>query len=350
MDAQQFQDLMTALAAGLQNLIPAQQQAQGGAPAPKINVRIPTYKGAPEENVITWMLQCQNIFQAQGIANEQQRIYYAATGFEGAALHWYLNRVQVAQANNNADVFNDWTAFATALRTAFQPPNHQQYLRQQLKQLHQTGTVQEYGMAFRNLLGQIDDMAEADKIAYFVEGMKPATRMEVSYRSPATFEEAWTTAVKYDLAMYGVGKQSARRNEQQKPKSFSKSNSSQNRRPYIPAPMYTSDNRQTVPMELDQLDERKKQEMMKKGLCFKCGRSGHRARDCKVMKAKFNQIETEEPESSSSSAEFVRLEENREQLLRFNGKVNGKPAWILLDSGASRNFIDKKFVQENKLP
>jgi Retrotransposon gag protein len=176
MDAQQFQLLLTALTDGLQNLAPAQQQAQqGGAPAPKINIRIPTYKGAPEENVITWMLQCQNIFMAQGIAEGQQRIHYAATGFEGAALHWYLNRVQVAQAANNANVFADWAAFADALRVAFQPPNHQQYLRQQLKQLRQTGTIQEYGMAFRNLLGQIDNMAEEDKIAYFVEGMKPST-------------------------------------------------------------------------------------------------------------------------------------------------------------------------------
>jgi len=176
---------------GLQNLAPAQPQAQqAGAPAPKINVRIPTYRGAPEENVITWMLQCQNIFLAQGIADEQKRIHYAATGFESAALHWYLNRVQVAQVANNPNVFANWAAFAAALRIAFQPPNHQQYLRQQLKQLRQTGTVQEYGMAFRNLLGQIDDMAEADKIAYFVKGMKPSTRIEVSYCSPATFEDA----------------------------------------------------------------------------------------------------------------------------------------------------------------
>ena len=67
-------------------------------------------------------------------------------------------------------------------------------------------------------------------------------------------------------------------------------------------------------------------------------------KDCySSLKAKVNQIKSED-DISSSSAEFVRLEENKEQLLHFNGKINGKSAWILLDSGASRNFINKKFV------
>ncbi|CAG8768663.1 5927_t:CDS:1, partial [Acaulospora morrowiae] len=41
---------------------------------------------------------------------------------------------------------------------------------------------------------------------------------------------------------------------------------------------------------------------------------------------------------TTSDAEFIHIEENQEQLLRFNDKINGRPAWILLDSGASKNF------------
>lgn len=36
-------------------------------------------------------------------------------------------------------------------------------------------------------------------------------------------------------------------------------------------------------------------------------------------------------------------------MLRFNGTVNGQKAWILLDSGASRNFVDTKFAQRNNM-
>ena len=135
MDATQFNTLLQALTQGLQGLVPQPQvQQQVVAPATsKISVKIPTYRAASEENVMTWMLQCLNIFEAQGLKNEQARIHYAATGFEGAALHWYLNRVQAAKDQNQALVFADWNTFATALHTSFQPPNFQQYLRQQLK-------------------------------------------------------------------------------------------------------------------------------------------------------------------------------------------------------------------------
>ena len=36
--------------------------------------------------------------------------------------------------------------------------------------------------------------------------------------------------------------------------------------------------------------------------------------------------------------------------MRFNGKINGKSAWILLDSGTSKNFINTKFVKQHHLP
>ncbi|CAG8567846.1 9264_t:CDS:2, partial [Acaulospora morrowiae] len=64
--------------------------------------------------------------------------------------------------------------------------------------------------------------------------------------------------------------------------------------------------------------------------------------------ANINQIETE-GSVSASFIDFVRLEKNKEQLLCFNEKINGKSAWILLDSGASKNFVDTKFVEKNHL-
>ncbi|CAG8791449.1 2593_t:CDS:1, partial [Acaulospora morrowiae] len=54
-------------------------------------------------------------------------------------------------------------------------------------------------------------------------------------------------------------------------------------------------------------------------------------------------------QSTTSNAEFIHIAENQEQLLRFYGKINGYPAWILLDSGASKNFVDKKFADKNQL-
>ena len=71
-------------------------------------------------------------------------------------------------------------------------------MRQQIRNLRQTGSVQNYTSQFRNLVGQTTGMGEQDQITYYIEGLKPATKMEVSYRAPATFEDAWKTAIQYD--------------------------------------------------------------------------------------------------------------------------------------------------------
>ena len=89
-----------------------------------------------------------------------------------------------------------------------------------------------------------------------------------------------------------------------------------------------------------------------RGNCYNCGKPGHYAKDCHVKtKARANQIEETVSTSSrqNDNAELAVINDNCEQLLKFNEKVNGYNAWILLDSGASRNFIDNKFVEKNHL-
>ena len=49
-------------------------------------------------------------------------------------------------------------------------------------------------------------MEELDKISYFIDGLKAATKMEVNHQAPETFEDAWKLAIHYDTAMFGLGK------------------------------------------------------------------------------------------------------------------------------------------------
>ena len=46
----------------------------------------------------------------------------------------------------------------------------------------------EYGMCFRNLIGQINEISKLDKVTYFVDELKQATKAEVNYQVPETFE------------------------------------------------------------------------------------------------------------------------------------------------------------------
>ena len=262
---------------------------------------------------------------------------------QGAALHWYLNKVQATP--NNQQIFTSCDDFMTQLRAAFKPPNYQQHLRRQLKQLKQTGSVHEYGAQFRNLIGQITDIAELDKVTYFVEGLKHATKMEVNYRVPGNFEDAWKLAINYDTAMFGQGK------------SGKGTSSSSLLRKFPPHNIYKNNNynynnqqtNQSIPIELDQVESYNKGKFNNKGKgkqipkvdCYHCGKTGNYAKECRAPqpKAKITSIEEQ-----NNNIELTYLEDNKERLLKFKGKVNGIPALILLDSGASQNYIDKKFV------
>ena len=49
-------------------------------------------------------------------------------------------------------------------------------------------------------------MGPLDQVAYYIDGSKAATRIEVSYQAPEMLEDAWKLAIRYNTAMFGLGK------------------------------------------------------------------------------------------------------------------------------------------------
>ena len=68
MDIDQFNVFMVAFQTGMTALVLTVHN-----PSPKISVKISAFKGASKDNVMTWMLQVQNFFKAQGIENDQKK-------------------------------------------------------------------------------------------------------------------------------------------------------------------------------------------------------------------------------------------------------------------------------------
>jgi hypothetical protein len=126
MNTQQFQQFMAAFQNSMKALATvdkgkgtASSSSSGSSHStPKISIMLPKYKGEPNENVVVWLRQVKNIFYAQGIKDEGTMIHYAATAFEDAALHWFVNKVKDASGT----AFTSWADFVKALKNAFNLP------------------------------------------------------------------------------------------------------------------------------------------------------------------------------------------------------------------------------------
>ncbi|CAG8439411.1 17262_t:CDS:10 [Cetraspora pellucida] len=121
------------------------------------------------ENVLTWLLQVNLLFKARKVGDDKQ-LQYIIVELQDAALQWYLNQVQ---ANEGHQPFTDCESFAASIK---------------------------------NLLSQIDEMHEADKIMYFTEGLKGATKAEINYHVSETLNDTIKLATSYDSAMYDITK------------------------------------------------------------------------------------------------------------------------------------------------
>src|SRR5690242_10248592 len=113
-------------------------------------------------------------------------------------------------------------------------------------------------------------------------------------------------------------------------------------------------------MELDQAEHQKgnrirpaktdadKEAYKKNGQCFRCGNKGHLSKFCPHKPTSNNYGSNKGHVSVLEKPEPLK-HKNEEQLLKFKGQIKNQQATILIDSRASRNFINKKFAQTLRL-
>jgi hypothetical protein len=137
----------------------------------------------------------------------------------------------------------------------------------------------------------------------------------------------------------------------------------------------TAVNEGPTPMDLGKLEERSWYQNRKQGKektyqhspgpCYSCGEIGHLARNCenrqkrKEKNGHLHSLATNEckhsPANNKKEVEEVNRSEDgdrnetNERLVRFDGRLNDLPVRVLIDSGASRNFIDAEWAMSTGL-
>lgn len=357
MDNHQYQQAMTDALIRIGKLceqLQGQQQQQSdkwGASASIIVKPPPPFSGKSGENIGAWIFQVESFFEIKQIP-AGDRLRYMPSFLGGQALVWFQSACTQIKSQSRGP-FETWDSFLDELQKQFLPPNHQQSLRRQLRRLQQKGSVQAYISEFREIVSQIGNMSEEDKICFFTEGLQHQARNELFYRSPSTLDEAISIASSFTGSKIPIHEIKTYQAPQE------------------------SD---THPMELGALSKGKKYIPRPKKFCEVHGSGYHSTQECRAARSgqifspkssekptfpprKLNTISQVDNEIGEELERIKPVDElntiikdhfemvngSKADLLCFQGVINGHTANILVDSGATHDYISSNFIKKHEI-
>lgn len=87
-----------------------------------------------------------------------------------------------------------WYDFKREFKRQFYPENSQEIALKKRSTLKQTGTLSEYIKTYNSLMLEIEEMSDACRLLYFMDGLQRWAEQELKRRKPQTLAEAITVA------------------------------------------------------------------------------------------------------------------------------------------------------------
>lgn len=280
---------------------------------------LPEFHGLPTEDVNSWIFLLEHYFRGHNIAEAKQTIF-AGSFLRSSALQWY-RRTLSERGEWNVFPFED---FKNGLRSMFLPRNHQQQLRGKLDQLKQAGNLPLYINDFMNIMNQVIDMSEEDRIHYFIRGLSPKTKAEIGYSCPKSLHHAIELAQNFDSNFFGNRNANA----------------------------YNQYEQRHDAMEINQVgSERTRSGSKPTGskwnstpktngskFCKYCKKSGHTFEECR-KRMKHENVKINQSSSYPHGSDFIHI----------NAIINNVEATCMIDTGANQSIISEKTAMRSQL-
>ncbi|XP_058734110.1 uncharacterized protein LOC131605817 [Vicia villosa] len=346
-------------------------------------VELPAFDG---EDPVGWISRAEVYFRVQDTTPEM-RVNLAQLCMEGGTIHFFNSLIGEEERLT-------WEALKEALLERYGGHGDGD-VYEQLTELKQEGTVEEYITEFEYLTAQIPKLPEKQFRGYFLHGLKPEIRGKV--RSLAAMGEMNRTKL---LQVTRVVEREVRGGNgtsfNRGPKSGygSTHNGSSGRKNgsdwgmirgrdigsnggvksgssgFIGDKQAQIDKKQIGPRDrgFKHLSYNEPMERKQKGLCFKCGGPFHPMHQCPDKQLRVLVVEDDGDEEEEAKLLAVEVDESDEEkgemsllnlhhiahkthhTMKFQGSIQGVEVLILVDSGVTHNFISQKLVHQMDWP
>ncbi|GJT84253.1 putative mitochondrial protein [Tanacetum coccineum] len=278
---------------------------------------------------------------------------------EGDALSWY-------RWSDSRSPFRSWGSLKRKLFERFQESN-EGMLYEQFLAITQTGTSRERVMLFEKLAGQLVGISEEVLEGTFIKGLKPDIRSAVRVMQPEGLNHAMKLTISlggnknYDMFIRGGG--SNRSMGPTSTSSYTRNSGTSSTRTLvstIPADRKNGSGSLVRPGPFKRLTEAEFTEKRSEGLCFKCDEKflpGHRC-PTKILQVLLvgDDEEFVEEETNGSDTSHVHLDSVEVSLnsvigftsprtMKLCGNIGGIDIVVLIDSGATHNFLSQELVK-----
>ncbi|XP_038678483.1 uncharacterized protein LOC119979936 [Tripterygium wilfordii] len=344
----------------------AQSSAQGRQPYMEDRPRIdfPRFSG---EDLETWIYKSQQYFDYYQVPITKQ-VTTAKFYLEGKALVWFREVEQTGQITS-------FESLVTAVKSRFGTTPLVSPMVD-LMRLRQEHTVEVYKEKFEEIILKIQDLSERHKLSCFIGGLKEEIRLSVQMLKPQSSNEAYELA-RMQQEILAVRKSNKSNAPGATPAKLDPGGGQQDKTESSPGGnMRRSGGNNINSLPVQKITPQQMKEKREKGLCFHCDQKWVPGHKCSSPKLFF--IEMEEPTNRESievqedvvgelvgetiEPKLMKIQfeptvtlqairgDTSPETMRVVGYVGSMPLTILVDSGATHNFVDATIATQLELP
>ncbi|ESQ29743.1 hypothetical protein EUTSA_v10024067mg, partial [Eutrema salsugineum] len=257
------------------------------------------------------------------------------------AMLWW--RRKHADIERGAMQLDTWDEFKRELKRQFYPENVVYEAQKKLRELRQKGAIRDYVKEFTNLTLQIPNLSEEDLVFFFTDDLQNWAKQELQRWGIRTVDEAIAVAKFLNDYRKDSPPDSFNRKDKEKVGSRGGRERRDHHRPPRPG-------RSEKFLSRDKY-EAKKKSLAPRGGCFVC-KGPHAMKECPKLGSLSAIVEQQEVEThAETSAKMGSLQllnalravpaakTMSKGLMYVEAQINGKIARVMVDTGATHNFM-----------